>query len=83
MAKNENKRLIVLYCVDLMSADSNKKGVDCAKCIHFFITWDKNYPKGCRAMGFKCQEMPSDVVFKSSGIECLRFERKKASGKRQ
>jgi hypothetical protein len=82
MAKNENKRLIVLYCIDLMSADISKKGVDCAKCIHFFITWDKNYPKGCKAIGFKCHEMPSAVVFKSSGIECLRFEKKQARGDR-
>jgi hypothetical protein len=46
------------------------------QCIHFYITWDKNYSKGCRAMGFKCHEMPSVMVYKASGVECLRFESK-------
>lgn len=53
-----------------------KKRIDCFKCKHFYITWDQNFPRGCRAMGFKLKEMPSDVVFQSSGMECLRFEEK-------
>jgi hypothetical protein len=61
-----------------MTAERNKKGINCVKCIHFYITWDKNYPKGCKAMGFKCSEMPSTMVYKASGVECLRFEKKQA-----
>jgi hypothetical protein len=53
------------------------KNIDCTKCTHFYITWDKNYPRGCRAMGFKCREIPSVMVCKASGVECLRFEKKK------
>ncbi|GMT49364.1 MAG: hypothetical protein IEMM0008_0903 [bacterium] len=53
-----------------------KTKVNCFQCVHFFVTWEKDYPGGCRAMGFKSQEMPSSVVFKSSGIECLEFESK-------
>jgi len=55
-----------------------KRNVDCRKCINFYITWDKKYPRGCRAMGFTCREMPSVIVYKASGAECLRFEEKKA-----
>jgi len=44
------------------------------QCRHFYVTWDKKYPKGCRIMGFKCKEMPSIVVVKSSGKQCLLFE---------
>jgi hypothetical protein len=54
------------------------ESIDCKKCIHFYITWDKDYPRGCRAMGFKCKEIPSAMVYQASGVECLRFEEKKA-----
>ena len=49
---------------------------ECNKCKHYYITWDKNFPNGCRAMGFKAKESPSISVLKSSGIECLMFESK-------
>ena len=50
--------------------------IDCFQCRHFYITWDQKHPKGCKAMGFKSVEMPSVVVLRSSGVECLRYERK-------
>jgi hypothetical protein len=65
-----------------MSGEGNEKGSGCMKCIHFYITWDKNFPKGCRAMGFKCHEMPSKMVYQASGVECLRFEPKIGKGDR-
>ncbi|MCX5815981.1 MAG: uracil-DNA glycosylase [Proteobacteria bacterium] len=48
--------------------------IDCRTCQHFYVTWDKRFPKGCKAMGFKCREMPSLAVFKSSGVQCLYYE---------
>jgi hypothetical protein len=51
--------------------------IDCFQCQHFFITWDKKFPRGCRALGFKSQEMPSSMVYQASGMECLKFEKKK------
>lgn len=57
--------------------NSTAKDIDCSKCIHFYITWDKKYPRGCKAMGFKSKEVPSAMVYKTSGVECLRFEKKK------
>ncbi|BCN93536.1 hypothetical protein THMIRHAM_13210 [Thiomicrorhabdus immobilis] len=47
--------------------------IDCFKCKHFFVTWDTNAPRGCRAFGFKTRRMPSDIVFETSGDECLKF----------
>ena len=53
-----------------------REKIDCFKCKHFYITWEQSFPRGCKAMGFKSKEMPSDVVFQSSGMECMRFEEK-------
>jgi hypothetical protein len=51
--------------------------INCFNCVYFYITWDEKFPRGCRAMGFKSKEIPSVVVYKSSGAECLKFRRKK------
>jgi hypothetical protein len=48
----------------------------CNSCIHYYITWDKKFPYGCKAMGFKTHEVPSLSVYKSSGTECLLFQSK-------
>lgn len=50
--------------------------VNCMKCRHFYVTWDEQFPRGCRAHGFKTREMPSAVVLRSSGFHCLKFEDK-------
>jgi hypothetical protein len=51
--------------------------IDCLTCGSFYITWDKDFPSGCRAMGFKSKQMPSAVVYQSSGMPCQRFEQKR------
>ncbi len=53
-----------------------KKRIDCRKCKHFEITWDRNFPYGCKAMGFKTAFLPSVEVHKASGLACLKFEMK-------
>lgn len=45
----------------------------CIKCQHYQITWDRNFPYGCKAMGFKSHKTPSAVVLESSGQPCLAF----------
>lgn len=50
--------------------------IDCFTCSNFYITWDKDFPYGCRAMGFKTRNMPSDEVYKASGENCLGFRPK-------
>ncbi len=61
---------------------TEQERIDCFMCRHFYVTWDRNFPKGCRAMGFKTREMPSVTVLKSSGQECLRYEPKESPAKR-
>jgi len=51
----------------------SEKRVNCFKCKHFYITWDKRFPYGCRAFGFKSKLLPSIEVFKASGQKCLQF----------
>jgi len=46
---------------------------NCFDCAHFYITWDRNFPRGCRALSFKGKEMPCVTVLSSSGIQCQRF----------
>jgi hypothetical protein len=60
-----------------------KEKIDCFTCRHFYVTWDKKHPKGCRAMGFKSREMPSIAVFESSGMKCLRYKPKEISAQRK
>ncbi|MBP5469033.1 MAG: uracil-DNA glycosylase [Candidatus Riflebacteria bacterium] len=50
--------------------------MDCRKCVHFFVTWEKNCPYGCKAYGFKGPQMPSIVVKSSSGESCYFFKQR-------
>jgi len=50
--------------------------LDCLHCVHYFVTWESERPRGCRAYEFKSAELPSDVVLSSSGEPCHYFERK-------
>jgi len=52
------------------------KNVNCKNCKYFFITWDKNFPYGCKALAFKSKQIPSFEVKQSSGFECLKFSPK-------
>ncbi|MGI6085809.1 MAG: uracil-DNA glycosylase [Acetivibrionales bacterium] len=54
-----------------------EKDVNCNKCQYYYITWDKNYPKGCRYFGFKGKTMPSQMVKEASGEVCKGFLLKK------
>ncbi|NPA16769.1 MAG: uracil-DNA glycosylase [Aquificae bacterium] len=54
----------------------DRKSVNCYKCEYFYITWDKNFPYGCKSFGFKSRLLPSVEVKKASGRECLSFKPK-------
>ncbi len=47
----------------------------CYGCRFFFITYEQGRPYGCRAYGFKSRTIPSSCVKRSSGKECMLFER--------
>jgi hypothetical protein len=57
--------------------DEKKEKINCFHCVHFYITWNERYPRGCKALGFKSKEAPSAVVNRSSGMDCQMFEEKK------
>ena len=58
--------------------------IDCHKCEHYYVTWDKKFPHGCRAMNFKSLQFPSIVVQNSTlGENCLLFEKKEKRKKGQ
>ncbi|PAE19696.1 uracil-DNA glycosylase [Bacillus sp. 7504-2] len=50
--------------------------INCFACKHFYVTWDKKFPKGCRAFQFKTSRLPSQEVLRASGHNCLRYEKK-------
>lgn len=51
--------------------------IDCLRCKFYYVTWQKRMPHGCRAMKFKSMQIPSVLVRKTSGQECMLFQRKK------
>ena len=57
--------------------------IDCYKCTHYYVTWDKKFPHGCKAMGFKSKQFPSAMVRLSSGRECLLFTKKRTNKKQK
>ena len=56
---------------------------NCYVCKYYYVTWDRRFPCGCKAMKFKSRRLPSDVVYENSGIECQMFEDKSKKKKRK
>jgi hypothetical protein len=54
-----------------------KTRIVCQRCKHYYVTWEKAKPHGCRAYGFKSQAVPSVVVRQSSGTNCSLFQSKR------
>ncbi len=52
----------------------------CLDCRHYYVTWDKEFPYGCKAMGFKSRTAPCLVTKDASGLACLSFAAKAAKG---
>ncbi len=61
--------------IETSNNNSNNK-IDCRKCVHFFVTWEKNCPYGCHAYGFKGLIIPSVIVKASSGEICKFFKQR-------
>ena len=54
----------------------NKNKPNCYNCKFYYVTWDEDFPYGCKALGFKTRKIPTEVVFESSGMRCLAFSKK-------
>jgi hypothetical protein len=52
------------------------KKIRCHHCEYFFVTWETKHPYGCRSMNFKGKQIPSVVVFRTSGKKCMMFKAK-------
>lgn len=52
------------------------KRANCLQCVHYFNTWDKNSPRGCKVYGMKTMTMPSIIVRNESGMECQSYKQK-------
>lgn len=50
--------------------------MDCFTCQHFYVTWDKHYPKGCKVYNFKTAMMPSLKVKQAIGRDCPGYTKK-------
>ena len=51
--------------------------IDCRICIYYFVTWNDQFPHGCRAMGFKSRRSPIDEVRSAmKGADCLLYRPK-------
>jgi len=49
---------------------------NCRTCQFFQVTWDKNFPYGCKAFGMKTKQTPSVEVKLTSGKDCLKYRPK-------
>ncbi|MHB8061991.1 MAG: uracil-DNA glycosylase [Ruminiclostridium sp.] len=52
------------------------EGVNCHRCKYYYITWDARMPYGCKAFGIKTRQIPSVVVYQTSGKSCQGYEEK-------
>ncbi|MBC76833.1 MAG: hypothetical protein CME64_12535 [Halobacteriovoraceae bacterium] len=50
---------------------------NCSKCKHYYITFNQDVPRGCRAYGIQSASSPLQVIRNAnSGQDCLGFELK-------
>ena len=56
-----------------------KNDAHCHNCEYFYITWDKKFPYGCKAMDFKSKKYPLILVKECSGMICQAFKHKNRS----
>ena len=54
----------------------NSNAPNCFGCKFFYVSWDKNYPYGCRAFSIKSKKIPSGEVQAKSNMSCLYFSKK-------
>ncbi len=46
----------------------------CKGCKYFYITWERTFPYGCKALGFKSKKYPCDEVAQTSAMECQYYK---------
>jgi len=56
-------------------SDTSPK-VNCFHCAFFTLTWEPKHPKACKLFGIKSMQLPSVIVFNSTGEQCSGFVKK-------
>jgi hypothetical protein len=56
---------------------NEKQIANCRKCEYFKISWDPKMPYACTTFKMKSKQLPSLVVYESSGEFCKGFKEKK------
>ncbi|MFT9495697.1 uracil-DNA glycosylase [Anaerosolibacter sp.] len=49
------------------------KRVHCASCKFYYVTWDTNFPYGCKLYKIKSKQLPSILVIQSTGKKCDQY----------
>lgn len=55
---------------------SVKRAPNCYQCAYFQITHQRGKSRACTMFGFKSDELPAYVLYKVSGIHCMKFKDK-------
>ncbi|HYF82726.1 MAG TPA: uracil-DNA glycosylase [Clostridia bacterium] len=55
--------------------------VNCITCTHYYVTWDRSFPNGCRLFEFETGKLPSQLVQESTGDSCKNHIEKKKNKK--
>ncbi len=50
--------------------------ISCLRCVHYYVTWNKKYPRGCRKYGFETDLMPSDTILIYTCKSCAYYKNK-------
>jgi hypothetical protein len=53
--------------------DVDRPSPDCRRCAHYYITYETQWPHGCRAFELKSARLPHLVVLENSGAHCQGF----------
>ena len=56
-----------------LSDDESEFRLNCRGCRHFFVTYEPRNPWGCRQFGFKGKNLPAQIVYQSTGMQCAYF----------
>ena len=54
-----------------------EKSIHCLRCVHYYSTHDPALPRGCRQYRFKTKNIPSIIVKKETGEDCLSYTKRK------
>lgn len=53
--------------------DSPTVAPPCLRCVHFYVTGDPSFPRGCKVFAIKTAGFPSHEVFAATGRHCPSY----------